>query len=55
MKWIDHTISESIINEEIYQLNSANIKYHKLGFISKKKSNISKQFIYYYLDDLYKN
>ena len=55
MKFTTKPIDDKVINEEIYQLDKANIKYNKLGFISKSGFDISDSKNYYLitLDDIY--
>ncbi len=54
-KFTNSPIDEKVINEEINQLNKLNIKYNKLGFLSKNGFNIkdSKDYTLITLDDLY--
>lgn len=55
VKFSSSPIDDSIVKEEIYQLSKINIKYNKLGFISKSGFNLinSKDYILYSLDDIY--
>ncbi len=55
VKFTEKQLDDSVVNEEIYQLKNANIKYNKVGFISKKGFNISnsKDYILITLDDMY--
>lgn len=55
VKFSSSPIDDSIVKEEIYQLSKINIKYNKLGFISKTGFNLvnSKDYILYTLDDIY--
>lgn len=58
VKFTNSKIDDSIINEEINQLNKLKIKYNQLGFISKTGFNITKKenknYIFITLDDMYK-
>ena len=55
VKFSSSPIDDSIVKEEIYQLSKINIKYNKLGFISKTGFNLAnpKDYILYTLDDIY--
>ena len=55
VKFSSSPIDDSIVKEEIYQLSKINIKYNKLGFISKSGFNLinSKDYTLYSLDDIY--
>ena len=55
VKFTNKPIDDSIVNEEIKQLNSINIKYNKLGFISKSGFNLTANdnYILITLDDIY--
>ena len=55
VKFTNKPIDDSIVNEEIKQLNSINIKYNKLGFISKSGFNLTTNdnYILITLDDIY--
>ena len=55
VKFTTKPIDDKVIHEEIYQLSKANIKYNKLGFISKSGFDISDSKDYYLitLDDIY--
>ena len=55
VKFSSSPIDDSIVKEEIYQLSKINIKYNKLGFISKTGFNLvnPKDYILYTLDDIY--
>ena len=57
VKFKSKPIDDKVVNEEIYQLEKANIKYNKLGFISKSGFNItnSNNYILITLDDMYKH
>ncbi len=56
VKFTQKPIDDAIINEEIYQIENAKVKYNKLGFVSKNGFNISnsKDYILITLDDMYK-
>ena len=56
VKFSKNPIDDKIVNEEIYQLEKAKIKYNKLGFVSKNGFNISNpsNYILISLDDIYK-
>ena len=56
VKFSKNPIDDKIVNEETTQLNNANIKYNKLGFVSKSGFNISNSsdYILITLDDMYK-
>ncbi len=56
VKFTEIQIDDAVVNEEIYQLKNANIKYNRLGFISKTGFNISnvKDYVLITLDDMYK-
>ena len=55
VKFTKNPIDDKIVNEEIYQLEKAKIKYNKLGFVSKNGFNISNpaNYILISLDDIY--
>ena len=55
VKFTSAPINDSVIREEILQLNSAPIEYNRMGFFSKSGFNIcsSDNLILYSLDDLY--
>ena len=55
VKYIKNPIDDSVINEEIYQLSKINIKYNKLGFISKSGFKLSdkKDYILINIDDMF--
>ena len=55
VKFTKNPIDDKIVNEETYQLEKANIKYNKLGFVSKNGFNISNpsNYILISLDDIY--
>lgn len=46
VKFINKPIDNSIVNEELYQLSKLNIKYNKIGFISKSGFNIVNSNLY---------
>lgn len=46
VKFINKSIDNSIVNEELYQLSKLNIKYNKIGFISKSGFNIDNSNLY---------
>lgn len=54
-KFSSNPIDDSVVNEEIYQLSKINIKYNKLGFVSKSGFNLTSSDNYYLitLEDLY--
>ena len=54
-KFTKDPINDSIVNEEIYQLSKINIKYHKLGFISKSGFELSnpENYILLTLDEMF--
>ena len=55
VKFTKDPIDDSVVNEEIYQLSKINIKYNKLGFISKsgfKLSNLD-NYILINIDDMF--
>lgn len=56
VKFTEKKLDDKVVNEEIYQLSNANIKYNKLGFISKNGFSISnpQEYILITLDDIYK-
>ncbi len=56
VKFTSKSLDDSVVNEELYQLTQANIKYNKLGFISKSGFSICNNMDYYLisLDDIYK-
>ena len=55
VKFTSKPIDDSVVNEELYQLSKAKIKYNKLGFVSKSGFNITNTDDYYLinLDDMY--
>ncbi len=55
VKFTERPVDNTIVNEEIFQLEKANIKYNRLGFISKSGFNISdkEKYILISLDDIY--
>lgn len=55
VKFTKEPIDDSIVNEEIYQLSKVNIKYNKLGFISKSGFKLSNPdgYILINLDDMF--
>ena len=55
VKFTAKPIDDKVVNEELYQLKNANIKYNRIGFVSKSGFNISdsKDFILINLDDIY--
>ncbi len=55
VKFTSSPIDDKIVNEEINQLNKLNIKYNKLGFISKNGFKIKENnnYILITIDDLY--
>ena len=57
VKFTKEPIDDSVVNEEIYQLSKVNIKYNKLGFISKFGFKISNpdDYILINLDDMFAN
>ena len=56
VKFSKAPIDDSVVNEEIYQLSKINIKYNKLGFISKSGFKLSDpdKYILINLDDMYR-
>lgn len=56
VKFTNTPIDDTVINEEISQLNKLNIKYNRLGFISRSGFNVSskKNFKFITLEDIYK-
>ena len=55
VKFTKNPIDDSVVNEEKYQLNNLNIKYNKLGFISKSGFDItnSDEYNLITLEDIY--
>lgn len=55
VKFTDSPIGDSVINEELTQLKDLQLKYNKLGFVSKSGFTISdtKDYILISLDDIY--
>ena len=55
VKFTKNPIDDKIVNEEIYQLEKAKIKYNRLGFVSKNGFNITNpsNYILISLDDIY--
>ena len=55
VKFTSKPIDDAVVNEELFQLSKANIKYNKLGFVSKNGFNITNKDDYYLitLDDIY--
>ena len=54
VKFTKDLIGNSVLNEELYQLQNLNINYYKLGFVSKNGSTLDKdKYILYDLNDLY--
>lgn len=55
VKFTNKPIDDTIVNEELNQLSKINIKYNKLGFVSKNGFNITNKDDYYLitLDDMY--
>lgn len=54
-KFTKDPIDDSVVNEEKYQLSKVNIKYNRLGFISKSgfKLTSSKDYILINIDDMF--
>ena len=50
VKFSNNPLDDSVVNEEKYQLLKANIKYNKLGFVSKSGFKISNQEDFVLLD-----
>ena len=55
VKFTKDGIDDSVVNEEIYQLSKINIKYNKLGFISKSGFKLSNpnNYILINIDDMF--
>lgn len=55
VKFTEKPISDKVVNEEIYQLEKANIKYNRLGFVSRSGFNISNSndYILIELNDMF--
>ena len=55
VKFTNDSIDDSVVNEEEYQLSKANIKFNKLGFVSKSGFHLSnpENYILINIDEMY--
>lgn len=56
VKYTEKPVNDSVVREELYQLENVSIPYNKMGFFSKSGFDISDsdKYILYDLDDVYK-